>query len=152
MASPLIVRPVRREDRPDWLRMRVALWPGSPAREHDGEIEAFLEGDRARAEVFVAEAGPGELVGFAEASLRSHAEGCTGSPVAYLEGWWVSEARRRTGVGAALVEAVERWALRQGVRELASDAELDNEDSQAAHRALGFGEAGRIVCFAKPLR
>ena len=41
------------------------------------------------------------------------------------------------------------WAQAQGCDELASDALLDNETSQAMHRALGFEETERVVFFRK---
>jgi hypothetical protein len=34
---------------------------------------------------------------------------------------------------------------------MASDAELDNQISHAAHRRLGYAEIERIVCFRKLL-
>jgi len=51
----------------------------------------------------------------------------------------------------ALVAAAEAWALAQGCREMASDADLDNTVSQAAHRRLGYRETGRAVQFCKAL-
>jgi predicted GNAT superfamily acetyltransferase len=54
-------------------------------------------------------------------------------------------------VGAALVRAAEDWAGARGYLELASDAELDNFDSQRAHASLGFVEVGRAVLFVKAL-
>jgi aminoglycoside 6'-N-acetyltransferase I len=36
-------------------------------------------------------------------ALRSHAEGCTSTPVAYLEGWFVEAEHRGRGVGAMLL-------------------------------------------------
>jgi aminoglycoside 6'-N-acetyltransferase I len=46
---------------------------------------------------------------------------------------------------------VEAWGISEGCTELASDTELENRASAAAHRALGFEEAGRVVCFRKAL-
>ena len=43
----------------------------------------------------------------------------------------------------------EEWAINNGFNELASDAELENLSSLAAHKALGFQEVERIVCFIK---
>jgi len=103
------------------------------------------------AQVFLAIDDSGRAVGFAEVSLRSHAESCLSTPVAYLEGWFVDEAARRSGVGTALVKAVEAWGRSQGCTELASDTEIDNVVSQQAHRSLGFEEVDRVVCFRKPL-
>lgn len=91
------------------------------------------------------------LAGFAEAGARSLADGCETSPVAYLEGWYVDDNARRQGIGAALIHAAEAWARSQGFREFASDAELENLESQRAHLALGFKEVGRSVLYLKTL-
>ena len=58
-------------------------------------------------EVFVAERPGGGLCGFLEAALRSRADGCDSTPVAYIGGWYVDEDVRRHGVGRALVEEAE---------------------------------------------
>jgi len=38
-----------------------------------------------------------------------------------------------------------------GYTEIASDAEMDNADGIAAHRAVGFEEVERVVCFRRSL-
>lgn len=60
-------------------------------------------------------------------------------------------ARRRSGVGHALVAAAVAWARSQGCRELASDTRLDNLISTAAHLATGFADAGLVRCFRMDL-
>jgi aminoglycoside 6'-N-acetyltransferase I len=131
--------------------MRQSLWPSTPG-EHAREIAAFFGGDRHDpAEAFLAFDDQRRAIGFAEASIRSHAESCISDRVAYLEGWFVEEADRGHGIGAALIAAVEEWSRAQGCTELGSDAEIDNLASAAAHRSLGFIEVGRIVCFRKDL-
>ncbi len=101
--------------------------------------------------VLFAEDGHARPIGFVELSLRAYAEGCLSDNVAYVEGWYVAPEARGGGVGRALIEAAEDWARRQGCTELASDAQLDNAVSAAAHKALGFSEAGQIRCFRKAL-
>jgi len=71
--------------------------------------------------------------------------------VAFLEGWYVDPDRRGSGVGRALVDAVEAWARGQGLQELGSDALLHNEASHRAHERLGFIEVERAVRYRKPL-
>jgi aminoglycoside 6'-N-acetyltransferase I len=131
--------------------MRHALWPDE-ADTHRDEIAQFFAGDRRFLHaVFLAEDERGEVVGFAEVSLRPYAEGCDSSPVAFLEGWYVAPELRRRSVGGALVRAVEDWAREQGCTELGSDTELENEVSTRAHGALGFEEAALLRCFRKAL-
>jgi aminoglycoside 6'-N-acetyltransferase I len=147
------IRPVTWDDRDEWLRMRLLLYPDSQASEVD---TWFARADRGGSvdvgvAVLVAERTAGGLAGFAEIGLRSYAEGCRGSPVAFLEGWYVDADVRRQGVGRRLLAAVEDWARRQGLRELGSDTQIDNATSLRAHLALGFTEVERQICFYKRL-
>ena len=144
------VRPAEPADAVAWERMRQQLWP-APEGEHAAEIAAYFAGDRQDpAEVLLA-VDLEDPVGFAEVSIRSHAEGCRPGRIAYLEGWFVLPEWRGRGVGAALIRAVEAWGRAQGCRQLASDTELDHAGSATAHRALGFQEVDRVVCFRKDL-
>jgi len=149
-APHLEVRRVRPEDRDAWLAMRRDFWPGSGEEEVDDFLARGRFAPFAAAAVFIAVADGG-AVSFAEASARPYADGCETSPVGYLEGWYVAPDWRRRGVGRALLDAVKNWARRQGFTELASDAEIENSDSAAAHEALGFQEAGRAILFATKL-
>jgi aminoglycoside 6'-N-acetyltransferase I len=47
--------------------------------------------------------------------------------------------------------AAEAWGREQGCREFASDTQLENTGSVAAHLALGFDDAGALRCFRKSL-
>jgi aminoglycoside 6'-N-acetyltransferase I len=127
--------------------MRAALWPDADPAELADELDEFLADPDQVA--FVAERDDGRLCGFAEASVRPFANGVDESPCAFLEGWWVDEEMRRSGVGRALVVAVENWARARGLTELGSDALLDNTPGHQAHRALGFEERERVVYFRK---
>ena len=143
-------RPVRVDDKAEWVRMRTALWPDSP-EDHPVDIERYFADADENLATFVAESEDGRLCGFLEAATRPYAEGCRSSPVGYIEGWWVDPAYRRQGRGASLVAAAETWARELGLTEIASDANLNNEVSYNAHRALGYAEAERIICFRKSL-
>ncbi len=94
--------------------MRSALWPEADAAELAREAAAFFTRPYLIDAVFVAEAPDGDLVGFVELSLRSHADGCSSSPVPYVEGWYVVPAARRQGVGRALFAAAEAWGTAGG--------------------------------------
>jgi len=132
--------------------MRRALWPEGSAAEHRSELVRFFRGrSREPLGVLIAETDRGRPVGFAEVSIRAYAEDCRTDRVGFLEGWWVAPGERRKGVGRKLVAAAEGWARKRRCLEFASDALPDNRVSIAAHRALGFADAGTVVCFRKDL-
>ena len=145
-----LVRPLHRDattDRAEWFRMRALLHPDE---DHPRETSILLSGTQPY-EVFVALRPTVGLCGYIEIGERGYAEGCESSPVPYIESWWVDEDMRRRGVGAALMQAAEKWARERGHVELASDALVENKLSHKAHRALGFAEVERIVVFRKAL-
>ena len=150
-----LVRAAKASDAEALVAMRCLLWPESPDEEHKREIEAELNGEATSTlpkETLVSVDEDGELTGFLEVGLRSHADGCDSrQPVGYVEGWFVVEARRGRGLGAKLMRAAEDWARARGCREMASDALIDNGGSQQAHAALGFEVVDRCVTFRKAL-
>ncbi|KAA6461283.1 GNAT family N-acetyltransferase [Acidobacteria bacterium AB60] len=135
--------------------MRAALWPDAPLEEHLREFDQLIATGMSGtlpAATFVAEQFGGVLVGFLDVGLRSHADGCDAArPVGYVEGWWVREDLRHHGIGRALLRAAEDWARSHGCREMASDALIDNQQSLAAHRALGFEIVDRCYHFRKSM-
>lgn len=147
VAAP-IIRTARRADFPEWQRLRALLWP-DPDIDHAAEMAVIAASPEMK--VFVAHGDDGRLAGFIEASTRESAEGCGPGPVAYLEGWFVEDELRRSGVGRALVRAVEDWARSRGLKELGSDTELQNRGAIDAHRHVGFEEVERMVIFRKDL-
>jgi aminoglycoside 6'-N-acetyltransferase I len=134
----------------DWVPLRQALWPWSQT-EHRAEAQTLLENPDASS--FLARDDTGQAIGFAEATLRrDYVNGCTTSPVGFLEGIYVQDAHRGRGVARALAQAVEAWSRTKGCSELASDAWLDNAVSHRMHAALGFAETERVVYFHKALK
>ena len=148
------IRPVKRSDRDEWSRMRTRLYSSPDPQEIDDWFDAAASGGTSLVgvAVLVVDRGNGALAGFVEIGSRSYAEGCETTPVAYLEGWYVDPDVRRAGLGARLLNAAETWALKHGFDEIASDTELDNENSLHTHLALGFEEIERQICFKKRLR
>lgn len=149
-------RPVTLADRTEWLRMRMTLWPDADVQQVTRDVRQFLTApDPARLPtlhaVFVVPRPTGGLCGFVEVSIRTYAEGCETNRVGYIEGWYVDPDQRGQGIGRQLIAASEAWARSQGCTEMASDAELTNTASQAAHQRLGYEEVGRTVHFRKVL-
>lgn len=136
-------------DDPDWLAMRLRLWPEGSAAEHACDmVDALARGHFVR----VASDNDGVATGFVEASKRvDYVNGTSTSPVGFLEGLYVNPTARRNGIARALVEAVATWATAEGCRELASDSPLANVAAHAVHRSLGFAETERVVYFLRTL-
>lgn len=132
--------------------MRNQLWPDS-VESHRGELEDYFNGrSNDIVKVFVAETESNEVIGFIELNLRNFAEGSTARLVPYVEGWLIESAYQNQGLGKGLISKAEQWAIECGFNELASDAELENEQSIAIHKILGFKEVERVVCFLKKLK
>lgn len=145
------VRPVRAGDLDAWAAMRHALWPDVAADALRAEAHAALQAPEEDEVVFIA-CVEGASAGMAEAALRhDYVNGTDGSPVGFLEAWYVDPAWRGRGVGRALVAAVETWTRARGCTELASDALLDDTASHAAHARCGFEETERVVYFRRRL-
>jgi aminoglycoside 6'-N-acetyltransferase I len=140
------VREVQDSERAGWLAMRAELWPHCTSERHVTEMHEYFSSNGPLV-TLVAVGDGAELCGFAEASLRPSAEGCTTSPVGYLEGIYVRPDCRCRGVGRLLVEAVRRWAASRGCMEFASDCRSDNEISIAFHRRVGFETASSLMHF-----
>jgi aminoglycoside 6'-N-acetyltransferase I len=150
----MIVRAIQTDEAGEWGRLRGRLWPDADPKELTAETRAFLEGAEMPtiAAAFVArEEEGGAALGFLELAVRPFADGCESRPVAHVEGWYVEPAARGRGVGRALMTAAETWARERGFAELASDTEVQNDVSFAAHLHCGFLETERLIKFRKPL-
>lgn len=144
------VRPLEEKDINEWFRLRKLLWEGSSDEEHKNEMLDIYEHAETQL-VLVAETQEKKLVGFLEASIRPFVEDCRSDRVGYLEGWFVEPQFRRHGVGRKLVKTAEDWARGKGCEEMASDSEIGNADSYAAHLNLGYEETSRLVHLRKDL-
>ena len=138
-------------DQPGWLQMRIALWTDATPDDHLG----YMANSLAQPERFLQLMMYDEThqpIGFIEGSIRGdYVNGTETSPVGFVEGVYVVPGWRRKGVARQLFAAIGDWAKARGCRELASDALLENESSQRAHRALGFEETERVVYFRRML-
>ena len=143
------IRFLEASDIPQWIQLRAELWPNESREELETEGRASLVAESPLI-VFVA-AEEERLAGFLELDLRSYGEGCSSSPVPYVEGWYVAPDWRRRGGGRALMSAAEQWSREQGYTELGSDTEELNRLSRDAHAALGFEEVETLVVFRKAL-
>ena len=134
----------------EWLRMRRVLWPECSKARHRIEMNETLSLPEIRA-VLVLERSEARLGGFLEIQIRKAVNNAAAQFVAYVEGWFVDEDLRRRGWGGKLLAAAEAWATEHGLREIASDTEMNNAASIQAHRRLGFEESYRLVHFLKEI-
>jgi aminoglycoside 6'-N-acetyltransferase I len=146
---PRQIRRLQMGDIDEWARMRACLWSSLDFNGHKADVANQLGKDHHRA--YLALADDGRTQGFAELSIREYANGCTATPVPFLEGIWVEPEARRAGVGGALLSHISAVLRDEGYAELCSDAEIDNITSHQAHAAWGFAETKRVVYFRKPL-
>jgi aminoglycoside 6'-N-acetyltransferase I len=150
------IRLARPSDAAELAQLYVALWPDSSVEAHRRELDVLFEGNPPSSMPLinlVVEISDGHLLGFLQASLRSHADGCDPSrPVGFIEGWYVSPEYRRQGVGRRLLAAAEDWARSLGCMEMASDTQIDNHPSQIVHQVLGYEVVDRCVHFRKRLQ
>jgi aminoglycoside 6'-N-acetyltransferase I len=138
--NPSCVRPYLPKDEAAWLRMRFELWPDSDRADADSWAV------RQDAVTLIAQdTCTTEIVGFAEVGERPYADGCDTSPVAFLEGWFVSSEARRVGIGSKLVHAAVVWAQSRNLQELASDSILEDLTAYQAHLSAGFQEVERSI-------
>jgi aminoglycoside 6'-N-acetyltransferase I len=134
-----------------WLTLRAEFIPEVAPGDQRAFLQAFAR-DSAAFRAFVAQDPQAGLLGFAEVAVRTDfVNGCEHRPALFLEGIFVRPEHRGRGVARALCDAAARWGLEQGCREFASDVYIDDHDSLAAHRGLGFEETERVVYFRKPL-
>ncbi len=140
------------DDLDAWAALRIKLWPDCSSEASRSEALEILESKREACFLFVADEDQNAVVGFVEISTRDYVDGCSSSPVGYVEGVFVEERYRKRGIGKLLIERGYEWMLGKGCSEVGSDASLDNNESIAFHERIGFEEVERQVVFMKKLR
>ena len=143
------IRLATESDREHWARMRVSLWDDLKDALNQFEVTEMLD-DEKSTNYFVVDAADNPI-GFAEINIRDYANGCTQQPVPFLEGIWIDDAHRRSGVGRALIARITNDLRAQGYVELCSDILETNHQSHRAHENWGFEETERVVYFRKSL-
>lgn len=139
-----------RDDLDEWVDLALKLWPGDSIAEMQEILTTILQSPRQAG--FLVRDADGSAIAFMDLSLRyEYVPDATQSPVAYVEGIYVEDEYRHQGVGTALIQFAEQWALEQGCVELASDALIDNTVSYEFHTKAGFREVERVVFFIKPV-
>lgn len=125
------------------------LWPDADP----GEMTAYYQelAQSTTATCYLLQEGK-DYIGFIELNTRvDYVEGSDDAPVAYIEGIYIHPTHRHKGYGRLLIAAAEAWAKTRSLTQLCSDTEIENDESIGFHKANGFTEVSRIVCFVKNL-
>jgi len=137
---------VTKENENAWAELCVELWPDLTI---DSVLKMSYEGLFKNEFLYFEENEP---IAFLSLSLRSdYVEGTNSCPVGYIEGLYVKPEFRRKGIAEKLIDHAKEWSETYGCTELASDCVLENTAGQAFHKAIGFNEVNRIVCFTMQL-
>lgn len=140
---------VTQDDFDEWLDLALRLWSDDSAKMQE-TLTAILQSPREAG--FLVRDNDGCVIAFMNLSLRyEYVPDATQSPVAYVEGIYVKDEYRKQGVGTALIQYAEQWALEHKCVELASDALIENTASYEFHAKIGFREVERVVFFIKPV-
>ena len=92
-------------------------------------------------------------VGFAIFSIRNdYVEGAEKSPTGYLEGIFVEEAFRKSGIAREFLKIGEAWCKEKGCTQLGSDTWLTDTASREFHKRVGFWEEEEVVHFLKNIK
>lgn len=144
-----MIKIANKNDSKTLAQMAVNIWDNDSISDLAAEFDDMTENPKCISFIKYIEDKP---VGFANASLRyDYVEGCDTSPVGYLEGIYVLDNYRSKNIARDLVRACEHWARDKACVEFASDCQMSNLDSLSFHKAVGFEETNRIICFNKKL-
>lgn len=129
----------------DLIALELLLWP-------DNEYNELYEETKNLKDYFHGALINNTLVGFIQIALRSeYVNGTSTSPVGFIEGIYIKEDFRKQGIARKLFEFAFTLVKEKGCSEIASDALIDNLDSQNFHEKMGFEETERVVYFSKKL-
>jgi len=135
--------PIKQQDFQLWGQYRLALYSAQKEEDNESEMGAIHQDDNWFCRFIENDAG--KVIGMVELSLRNIVDGCSSSPVPYLEGLYLEEAERGKGLGAQILQMLIDWCKGQGYTEFATDAEIVNQRAQMFYENAGFEVIDRVV-------
>ncbi len=143
----MVIREVKEADFPEWLRLRMDLYPDHSRETLQAELEAMFFNRTVEQEldysIWVCETPEGGLSGMTEISLRPMAPQCQTSPVGYVESLNVDEAFRRAGIAHALIRKGLDWTIQKGCHEYYVDTGPEYKAAITFYKQFGFEEIAR---------
>jgi GNAT superfamily N-acetyltransferase len=135
------IRPAVADDAPALARMLDQLGYPTDSAEIPGRLERM--GERPGTTVFIAE-HRNKPVGVVTVHLFPSLH--TSEPVPWLTALVVDESARGTGVGSALVQRAEEWAIRHGASKLALTSHLRRREAHDFYKRRDYEQTGvRLV-------
>jgi aminoglycoside 6'-N-acetyltransferase I len=145
-----MIREASKADIDSWTGLRLQLWPHCTREECKKDTRRIVESNRETCFLALSK-DVSELLGFVEVSTREYVDGCSSSPVGYIEGIYLKESERKKGIGKELIEESYQWMRSKGCTEVGSDALIENKSSIKFHKKIGFREVERHVVFMKQI-
>jgi len=142
----IVIRAATEADVPALARLATEL--GYPAHADDMRERLARVRDEGAGIVLVAAGVQAEVLGWTHVVERLNLEE---SPFAELAGLIVADGARSLGIGAALLQAAEAWALERGLSQLRVRSNVLRERAHDFYRRFGYVERKRQIVFDKPL-
>jgi GNAT superfamily N-acetyltransferase len=144
--SNTLIRSAKVKDAPALAELAGQLgYPTTPAQAAVRLAYLLSKPDH---EVFVAERGPGEIIGWIHVFKLTLLES---PPTAEIGGLVVDQRLRGSGSGKALVQAARRWAMRQGLQTLWVRSNTIREKAHKFYEGEGFSRIKTQVFFSTDL-
>ena len=141
----MLIRPARLEDAAEIANLSTEL--GYPTSE--GEMKRRMEKLLQSAAYFLVVAEQeSRVIGWVAAERRLLLES---GERADIVGLIVTENARRNGIGLALVNAAEAWAIQQGMRTMAVRSSVARIESHPFYERLGYVRAKTQHAYLKQL-
>ena len=130
--------------------MGLLFWEKHPEEKIKKEFQEILHSKKEAA--FIARDNYNTPLGFVNIAVRNdYVEGSKTNPVGYIEGIYVRKEYRKKGVAKQLIKESEKWFIKKGVKEMGSDAEINNTVSHAFHKSFGFKKGETLIHYIKKL-
>jgi GNAT superfamily N-acetyltransferase len=140
----MLIRGIREADAPAVACLADELGYPTTVAQALARIERALA--RPDEGAFVAEYKDGSVIGWVHVFAAHRLES---DSFAEIGGLVVDEARRRQGVGAALLSAAERWAAERGYARVVVRSNTVRVEARRFYERRGFAEIKSQLVFAK---
>ena len=131
--NQILIRQVQKDDLP------LLEWDGEYSHFRQIYLDSYRRALRGLSVLWVAELQPIGLVGQVFIQLQcDRPELCNGIDRAYLFGFRVRPAYRGSGLGSAMMRALERDLIERGYRFLTLNVARENQDAIRLYQRVGF--------------